>query len=276
VDSERELEVIRDEMEQTRANLADKLGALEEQVRDTVSSASETVSSTVEGVKDVVSNVTETVENVTDTFNVSKQIEQHPWIVMGVAVAAGFAAAQLLGSSRPAVGAPQGPQPTVPPPEPRREPQRAAQSNGPSLLSQAASALPSIESIGAGLKEKAASLVPNFDEFGPELKQLGDTVLAGLGGLAVGGVMNLVRELAADAVPDAWRNEVTKMIDDVTTQLGGKPLPGRRQDGEKQPDQQHKPAEGQGAPQQKPNEPQGQGNATRGRREGRNQLVGQG
>jgi len=35
--------VIRDEMEMTRANLADKLGALENQVRETVSSASETV-----------------------------------------------------------------------------------------------------------------------------------------------------------------------------------------------------------------------------------------
>jgi len=38
--------VIRDEMEMTRANLADKLGALENQVRETVSSASETVTST--------------------------------------------------------------------------------------------------------------------------------------------------------------------------------------------------------------------------------------
>jgi len=100
VDSERELEVIRDEMEQTRANLADKLGALEEQVRETVSSASETVTSTVEGVKDVVNNVTETVENVTEAFDVSKQIDRHPWVAMGVAMAAGFVTAQLLGGSR--------------------------------------------------------------------------------------------------------------------------------------------------------------------------------
>jgi len=100
VDSERELEVIRDEMEHTRANLADKLGALEEQVRETVSTASETVTSTVEGVKEVVSNVSETVENVTDTFNVSKHIDEHPWVAMGVAMAAGFVAAQMFGGSR--------------------------------------------------------------------------------------------------------------------------------------------------------------------------------
>jgi len=49
--------VIRDEMEQTRANLADKLGALENQVRETVSGATEAVSSTVEGVKGVVETV---------------------------------------------------------------------------------------------------------------------------------------------------------------------------------------------------------------------------
>jgi len=41
VDSE--LEVIRDEMEETRANLANKLEALETQVRETVSGASEAV-----------------------------------------------------------------------------------------------------------------------------------------------------------------------------------------------------------------------------------------
>jgi len=37
--------VIRDEMEQTRANLADKLGALENQVRETVSGATDAVKS---------------------------------------------------------------------------------------------------------------------------------------------------------------------------------------------------------------------------------------
>jgi len=266
VDSE--LEVIRDEMEQTRAHLADKLGALETQVRETVSSASETVTSTVEGVKEVVSSVSDTVENVTDTLNVSKQIEDHPWIALGVAMAAGFVVAQMVGGSRQHV-APVAPQPPPEPqPEPRQETHKA--SRGPNLLSQAASMLPSLESLVPDFAGKAAAALPDFEKLAPELKTLGDTVVSGLGGLAVGGVMNIVRELAADALPDSWKGEITKLVDDVTQQLGGKPLSAKQ---EEKPSSPQKPAEGQSV-QQKPNE-QGQGNG-RGRREGRNQLVGQG
>jgi len=121
---DRELEVIRDDMEQTRANLADKLGALENQVRETVSTASETVTSTVEGVKEVVSTVSETVESVTESVNIYKQIEQHPWAAVGISLAAGFVAGQLLGgSSRPyPEPAPREHYPEPPAPEGRLSP----------------------------------------------------------------------------------------------------------------------------------------------------------
>jgi len=270
VDSERELEVIRDEMEQTRANLADKLGALESQVRETVSTASETVASTVEGVKEVVGNVSETVENVTETLNISKQIDQHPWMAVGVAMAAGFVAAQMFGGSRQqVVHAPPPPKPE-PQPEPRHETHASA--SGPSLLSQAASLVPSLESFVPDIAGKAAAAIPSLETLAPELKTLGDTVVNGLGGLAVGGVMNIIRELAAEALPDAWKGEVTKLVDDLTQQLGGKPLEAKQQEEPKPSSPQKSPQEQN--VQQKPNE-QNQGNP-RGRREGRNQLVGQG
>jgi len=271
--------VIRDEMEQTRANLADKLGALEEQVRETVSTASETVTSTVEGVKEVVSNVSETVGSVTETLNFPKQIEQHPWIAVGVAVAAGFAAAQLFGGSRQVVVT--GSQPT---PQPEPKPQPASQpryqaasapstsSSGPSLLSQAASMLPSFDKLMPDLSSK----IPAFETLAPELKKLGDTVVEGMGALAVGGVMNIVRELVAGALPDSWKGEITKLVDDVTQQLGGKPLSQKQQEGEQKPSSD-KPADGQNA-QPRPNE-QAQGNqgGQRNRREPQHgQLVGQG
>jgi ElaB/YqjD/DUF883 family membrane-anchored ribosome-binding protein len=102
-----ELEVIRGQMEETRASLADKLEALESQVLGTVHSATETVSSAVEGAKEVVASVTEgaknvvetvteTVESVKESLSVSRLVDRHPWVSMGVSVAAGFAAAQLL------------------------------------------------------------------------------------------------------------------------------------------------------------------------------------
>jgi len=87
-------------MEATRESLADKLGELESQVRETVQVAGDTVSNTVDGVKQVVSSVTDTVsstvESVKETFNLRKQVEEHPWTALGAAVGLGLAGGLLL------------------------------------------------------------------------------------------------------------------------------------------------------------------------------------
>jgi len=219
VDSE--LEVIRDEMEQTRANLADKLGALENQVRETVSGATEAVSSTVEGVKGVVETVSETVESVTETFNLSKQVEQHPWMAFGAAVAVGFVAAQVLerwGQPSPAPGAPQpAPSPTnfsSIPLQPVHQPSPAPEA------ARAESHGESSESLFSSLGHKA---LDSLKDVLPDTKEVMGTVVSSMSGLAVGSLMGLIRELAATQLPAEWKGEATKLIDQVTTQLGGKP-----------------------------------------------------
>jgi len=191
-----ELEVIHDEMEQTRANLAEKLGALENQVRETVSGATEAVSSTVEGVKEVVSTVSETVESVTETFDVSRQVERHPWMALGAAVATGFVVAQVIGRSSEPAAAPQPAAGTTPPPQPEapREP---------------------------GLMDRLGSMLPDVSE-------VTHTLVGSLGELAVGSLMGLIREFASQGLPKEWQTDVTKLIDEVTTQLGGKPLDSAR------------------------------------------------
>jgi ElaB/YqjD/DUF883 family membrane-anchored ribosome-binding protein len=198
-----ELEVIRDEMELTRANLADKLGALENQVRETVSDATDAVSSTVEGVKDVVSTVSETVESVTETFNVSKQVEQNPWLALGAAVATGFVAAQLFGgSSQPAPAPAPSPEPPRPPePEHRDRAQPAAQQ-----------------------QQEAGSFLPSLESMLPEMRGVMNTMVASVGGLAVGSLMGVIRDLAITELPSEWKDEVTNFVNKVTTQLGGKTL----------------------------------------------------
>jgi len=201
--------VIRDEMVQTRANLADKLGALETQVRETVSGATEAVSTTVEGVKDVVSTVSETVESVTETFNVSKQVEQHPWMALGAAVATGFVLAQIVSrSGAPANGAPQPSQSYVPP-KPAADPARWEQPQVPRQDER-------------GLVDKLESMLPEGVK--DSVKEAMSTAVGAMGGLAVGGLMALIREMASSHLPQEWKGDVTKMIDQVTTQLGGQTL----------------------------------------------------
>lgn len=188
-----ELEVIRDEMEQTRASLADKLGALENQVRETVSGATEAVSSTVEGVKEVVGSVSDTVGSVAETFNVRKQVEAHPWAAVGAAVAAGFLAGQFVGRA----GAPSA--------RPHSLSEMASPSGGP----------PEPE------PKQEESLLGSMV---PDLGGVANTLLAGAGGLAVNSVMGVVRELITRGLSPEWKGELDKVVDSVASKLGGKPV----------------------------------------------------
>ncbi len=207
-----ELEVIRDEMEEKRASLAAKLEALETQVRDTVQSASEAVSSTVGGVKEAVHSVTETVETVSEkvtetfddvknkvaetvhtvaeTFDISRYVERAPWTSLGISVAVGFAAGALLpswgrlGQMMPATLTPPG------------GGARPAQPAGPSWTSEVAST--------AG--------------------EVWETASSTLGGLALGTLLGVVREVLTKNVPQEWQGELTRMVDTIGNKLGARPM----------------------------------------------------
>jgi len=87
---ENEPELIRDQMQDTRTALTDKLDTLQQKVADTVESITTPVTETVQTVKDAVSDtvdsvketVSDTVASVKDTFNLPRQVEQHPWAMM--------------------------------------------------------------------------------------------------------------------------------------------------------------------------------------------------
>jgi len=201
-----ELEVIRDEMEHTRASLADKLQALEGQVSKTVSGASETVGSAVEGVKDVVEGVSETVESVTNTLNIPKHIENHPWAAIGIAVGVGFMAAQLFSRSGNGNGHTHA-EPRPDADHPRRE--EAGR-----------------ELAGKEQHEQEPAKQEGFlESLLPDMQGVLGTATTGVSSLAVGSVMAIVREMVVHGLPDHWKNEMTELVDDITKQLGGKPAP---------------------------------------------------
>jgi len=203
--------VIRDEMEQTRASLADKLGALETQVRETVVGAKEAVSSTVEGVKEAVGStvegvkeavgtVTDTVGAVTEQLSITKQVEEHPWIAVGAAVAAGFVAAQVLDRMGPPSLAPAG-------------------SSSPSLSDLP---LQPVRSNGSHAEAKKDGGV--LESMLPDLGGVTRTLLSSASGLAFNSLFGVIRELVARELPQEWKGEVNKLVDQVASQLGGRPL----------------------------------------------------
>jgi ElaB/YqjD/DUF883 family membrane-anchored ribosome-binding protein len=200
-----ELEVIRHQMEEKRASLADKLDALEGRVMETVQGATaevshvvaevkSTVDSVTEGVKETVESVTtgvqETVDSVKESLDFRDTIRRHPWSAVGGAFAVGCLGAYLLGHSSRRT-APQGtarPQTYSPPPEPVRAPAPETQAE-PSAL-----------------------------------KEVAKTAMTGLQGLAVGALMGVIREVAVNALPDSLKNEVSGLLNEMTTKLGGKTL----------------------------------------------------
>jgi len=105
-------DVIRQQIEETRSSLTDKLETLEAEVKGTVQSARETVESAKEAVEetlstaketvqDTISSVKETVhsakETVKRTFDIPYQVDRHPWGMMGLSLVAGAVAGVLVG-----------------------------------------------------------------------------------------------------------------------------------------------------------------------------------
>jgi ElaB/YqjD/DUF883 family membrane-anchored ribosome-binding protein len=219
-----ELEVIRHQMEEKRASLADKLEALETQVRETVQGATAEVSHIVEEVKSTVETVTggvqetvetvketltegvqETVETVKQTLNLNDHIRRNPWLAMGGAVAAGFAAGYFLGPSRSRRGT--------------WDSQRREESP--------AEPAPPWSPPASRFAEPPAAPSASESTFGPALsaiEEAGKEALGKVRELAVGALMGVLGQVAVNSLPPFLKEETSKLMNDLTTKLGGKVL----------------------------------------------------
>ncbi len=94
-------DVIRQQIEETRSSLTEKLETLEAEVKGTVESARETIESAKETVTGTIDNVKETVQSATQTvkrtFNIPYQVDRHPWAMMGLSLVSGIVAGALVG-----------------------------------------------------------------------------------------------------------------------------------------------------------------------------------
>jgi ElaB/YqjD/DUF883 family membrane-anchored ribosome-binding protein len=198
-----ESEVIKQQMEQTRASLAEKLDTLEEHLASTVRNTTEAVAETVEAVKGAVegtvNTVTESVETVketvAETFDFNRQMQERPWLMMGGGVVVGFLGARLLESgltemSRQSARMPA-PAGAMPAPQ--------GQGNGRSL----------------GLSSDTWSRLG--EAFAPALHRLQE--------LALGVGVSTVGRMVLENVPESLRGEVEKVINEVTTAVGGQQVP---------------------------------------------------
>jgi len=83
VDEQQDVGALRDQIEETRSSLTEKLETLETEVKDTVSSVAETVQ-----------DATDTVKR---NLDLEYQVRQHPWAMMGLSLLSGLALGAFLG-----------------------------------------------------------------------------------------------------------------------------------------------------------------------------------
>jgi len=197
-------EEIQQKMAETRASLADKLETLEQKVVGTVTETTTAVNETVDVIKDSVQEtvtavnetVRESVETVKDWFDLPAHVREHPWLMVGGSVAAGFCLGTALGKSAPTYANYSIPNPTL-----------------------------RTEYYGnAGVREEqpvtAKSQAPTesaWSKWAPEIDKLK--------GLALGVLFGTVREMITSSVSEQVGGHLKEIIDSATKKVGGEPIP---------------------------------------------------
>jgi ElaB/YqjD/DUF883 family membrane-anchored ribosome-binding protein len=198
-------DVIREQMEDTRTSLSEKLETLEKQVASTVQGATSNVAETVEAVKETVTKVTDTVQNTVDSvkesvhdsldavkgcFDIPALVRSHPWAMFGGSVALGFLAESLLTApvSKHSEGHGMRIKTMLPPDHYSGEDQTP----------------------GPPPKSRISALLESFE---PQIHRLK--------GLALGALMNSIRDKTIEAAPPHMADSLREIFNDVTTKLGG-------------------------------------------------------
>ena len=190
-------EVIRQQMEETRASLAEKIETLEQQVVGTVQDARRSMNDTVQGVK--------------DAFDLKLQVQRHPWPMLAGSVAVGFVAGAVVDRM-------------IPEARPSAAPADLHPQRWPAIGNGGVSERPMSEELRQEPLPRAETHA-NSDwlhslahEFAPEISKMK--------GLAVGAAMSVLREMLAQSVPAQLKPQVTDVLDNITVKLGGEPIRG--------------------------------------------------
>lgn len=230
-----EPEMIRQQMDESRAALTEKLGLLEEKVSETVQSATasvaETVQSatasvteTVDSVKGAVQgtvdsvrhSVEDTVASVSEALDLALQVKRHPWAMLAGAIAVGYVGAQLLSTGERSRTRFPGSRRTNGSID-RLSLERA---EGEGMTS---AHTPTHATNGSTTNGSAAPASSGL------LSQIGDSFqaeIAKLKGLAVGAAFGMVRDMLTEAGPPSLKHEIAEVIDGFTEKLGGHRISG--------------------------------------------------
>lgn len=193
-------ELIRAEMARTRASLTTRLDALEDRTLGAVKQTAEAVADVAETVEETVQSaskaVKKTVRKTAQFFDLSSQAEEHPWALMGGAVATGFLASWLVSRATQ-----------------RGEPaERYRDYPRDGVAMSAAMTRPAVQE-----EERPSVLSGLTNLIGPGLEAVKQ--------LAIGTAIGVARDMALKAAPGEWAKEIGEVFNNLTEKLGGTELP---------------------------------------------------
>jgi ElaB/YqjD/DUF883 family membrane-anchored ribosome-binding protein len=209
-----EPEVIREQMDETRASLTDKVETLEHQVVQTVQEAACAVQETVATVKEAVHDSVETVrdsvsctiDNIKEAMNLQRQFDRHPWLLFGSSVLVGFVGGRLLGERETEAY------------EAEHGTGSASLGNGRAAAGRESIREPAAMRVAAEAETRPSWLGAMIESVRPELNRLR--------GLAVGTALGVVRDAVAANAPPQLGPKVCEVIDSMTGKLGGEVVAG--------------------------------------------------
>jgi tetrahydromethanopterin S-methyltransferase subunit F len=181
----------------TRADLGEKLLALEDRIRDDVQNASDAVTQAIDGVANVASSihdsVDKTVESVRYACDLQGHVQRRPLAMFGAATAAGFTAALILH---------------------RRNVRHAFERP--------------IENIDVETHATDIASAGAAEYRRPEHEHHGfSRELSVVKGLAIGVLLGMVRDFASRSVPPVVEGPLHDVFNAFTIRLGGQPVYGR-------------------------------------------------
>jgi ElaB/YqjD/DUF883 family membrane-anchored ribosome-binding protein len=190
---------VRDTMENVTGSVGGAVEGVKESFSDAADSVRDTFAGAAQSVKETFRNVSESVR---DTFDLPKQVDHHPWLMMGGAVAVGFVAGKLLDYG----------------PETMEAVHTAAHTGG--RLAQSAASLAAATASAANATASASGgwMAALEKMFGPEVNKVKEMAIGALGGI--------IRDVAVQAAPEPMARQVRELIDSFTSKLGGKPVEG--------------------------------------------------
>jgi len=210
---EDEPELIRDQMQETRTALTEKIEALEQKVANTVQSTTSAVQETVDTVKDTVQatvdtvshTVDKTVETVKDTFDIPGHVQRHPWAMVFGSLAAGFVLGRLIPSGR----------------------EKPNQGETSSTTGQS---WPEAIKQSSRERDDGAHADRQEEKKGPH-EGIASSLLNALGGevdklkaLGISAVFGVVRDLMTQSVPGELGSRLKEWVNGLTEKMGAKPF----------------------------------------------------